>query len=426
MGATDSKVKDDLSIINHPAKRLPGPSLVHELVKSGSKNGQRAIDFLAADGTRTSLSYSEFHHASDTLAARISALAGPHDKSKPFVVPVLIPQCPDLYIALLAILKAGGAFCPMNLDVPLERAKFILDDVSAKVIITTSSLSSKLPPGSHSLLLIDFHPSPEHPSPTKHYSKAIPTDLAYIMYTSGSTGTPKGVCISHLSATQSLLAHDRHIPPFTRFLQFAAPTFDVSVFEIFFPLFRGQTLVCCARQAMLNDLPGVINSMGVDACELTPSVAGLADGYLNRPEQTAAAFIDTRYGRLYRTGDKAKMLLDGTLECLGRIGDGQVKLRGQRMELGEVEHAALRTPGCHSAVAAVVDSTLVLFCAVDGTGEMADVVLESCRQWLPGFMLPGDIVVVDSFPRLASGKVDRKRLVAEYRKRHKGSSTKMA
>ena len=535
MGTFVSKKTDDsLSIVNHPATRLPGPRLLHLLVQNDSENGQPAIDFLASDGNRCSLTYAELHHMAQALASRISALAGPPGDSEPFVVPVLVPQSPALYIALLAILKAGGAFCPMNLDVPVERAKFILEDVSAKVVVTTSELAARLPQGNHSVLIIDEKPPIEIPTASKH-RKPTPTDLAYVMYTSGSTGTPKGVGISHNAATQSLLAHDRHIPQFSRFLQFAAPTFDVSVFEIFFPFFRGKTLVSCTRPAMLNDLPEVIRKMDVDACELTPSVAGsllrkrenapglrllltigemltqpvveefggsedrpsmlwgmygpteaaihctlqpafarssttqnigvplatvsafilkipddgdatpevkvlprgevgelavgghqLADGYLNRPEQTSSAFLDTPYGRLYRTGDKAKMLPDGTIECLGRISDGQVKLRGQRMELGEVEHAALKTPGCHSAVAAVTDATLVLFCAVDGTVDMAAAIMDSCRQWLPGFMLPGDIVVVDSFPRLASGKVDRKRLVADYKRRTAGAAEEIS
>jgi amino acid adenylation domain-containing protein len=535
MDAPIRQIEGDLSILNHPATRLKGPSLLHFLVQNSSQDGQAAIDFLNADDRRTFLSYAEFHHESDALASKISALAGPSEHAKPFVVPVLIPQSPELYIALLAIIKAGGAFCPMNLDVPLNRAKFILDDVAARVVITTSDLASRLPEANQSVLIIDRNDSNDLPGTIAH-RQPTPADLAYVMYTSGSTGTPKGVGVSHDAVTQSLLAHDRHIPQFSRFLQFAAPTFDVSIFEIFFPFFRGKTLVSCTRQAMLNDLPGVIQKMDVDACELTPSVAcsllrtrenapglrllltigemltqpvvdefggnedrpsmlwgmygpteatihctlqpafsrdsavrnigipldtvsafilkipeeastnrdefavlprgevgelaiggyQLAEGYLNRPEQTAAAFIDTLYGRLYRTGDKAKMLPDGTLECLGRIADGQVKLRGQRMELGEVEHAALKTPGCHSAVAAVTDAMLVLFCAVDGTGDMADAILESCRQWLPGFMLPGDVVVVQSFPRLASGKVDRKRLIAEYTTRTPGIPHKIS
>lgn len=533
MDSPDSEIDNDLSIINHPATRLPGPELLHSLVQKDSQDQLPAIDFLAQDDTRTTLSYTEFHHASDVLANRILALAEPLTNSKPFIVPVLIPQSPGLYIALLAILKASGAFCPLNLDVPLERARLILEDVSATVVITTAELASKLPEGDHAVLIIEERPDAPETTLQKP-RRPGPNDLAYVMYTSGSTGTPKGVAISHDAVTQSLLAHNRHIPEFSRFLQFAAPTFDVSVFEIFLPLFRGKTLVSCSRSAMLNDLPAVIQKMAVDACELTPSVAGsllrkrehapglrllltigemltepviqefggteeqpsmlwgmygpteaaihctlqpafchtdtvgnigiplntvsafilpmpdeepepqsnpqpnkltplplgshgelaigghqLATGYLNRPELTASVFIDTPYGRLYRTGDKARMLPDGKIECLGRIGHGQVKLRGQRIELGEVEHAALRTRGCHSAVAAVVSGGLVLFCAVDGGlgGDIVGEARKSCREWLPGYMMPGDVVVVESFPRLPSGKVDRKGLIAGYEAR---------
>ncbi|KAK4187701.1 non-ribosomal peptide synthetase [Podospora australis] len=519
-----------LSILHHPATRLPGPSLLHLLVHDPLLDNTPAIDFLDDDETQETLTYHELHRLSNNLAAKITTGISARDQKQAnkFVIPVLIPQGPNLYIALLAILKAGGAFCPLNLDVPLERAKFILNDVDAKVIITTQALASRLTQDdpAHLVLVID---SEERRVPDQNTTDAVqhrqptPQDLAYVMYTSGSTGTPKGVGVSHDAATQSLLAHDRHIPQFSRFLQFAAPTFDVSVFEIFFPFLRGKTLVTCTRSALLNDLPGVMKRMTVDACELTPSVAGsllrkrenapdlrllltigemltkpvvqefggnhdrssmlwgmygpteaaihctvqpafacdtavgnigipfdtvsafildlpeddnmpwefkvlpvgevgelavgghqLADGYVNRPEMTAKAFIETPYGRLYRTGDKARILSDGTLECLGRIGGGQVKLRGQRMELGEVEHAALRADVCHSAVAAVINSILVLFCAIDQVEGALEAIMASCQAWLPGFMVPGDTVVLTSFPRLPSGKIDRKGLIAHY------------
>ncbi|KAK4195852.1 putative peptide synthetase [Triangularia verruculosa] len=518
------QVDGTLSILNYPPTRLPGPSLLHQLVTQPSP--ETAIDFLGDGNRQVSLSYTQLHYASDALAATIQATVGSLDDSKQFVVPVLLTQGPLLYISLLAILKAGGAFCPLNLDLPLERAQFILEDVEAKVVITTPDLAKQLPPAGEPglvVLLVGEEGPPRPPENEVKRRQPSPHDLAYVMYTSGSTGTPKGVGVSHEAATQSLLAHDRHIPSFSRFLQFAAPTFDVSVFEIFFPLFRAKTLVSCTRSAMLDNLPGVIRRMSVDACELTPSVAGsllrkrdsapclrllltigemltkpvveefgghdgqpsmlwgmygpteaaihctvqpsfacsmstanigvpfdtvsafvlqladtkgtspdfrvLARGevgelavggpqvatvYVNRPEMTAKAFIETPYGRLYRTGDKARILPDGSLECLGRIGGGQVKLRGQRMELGEVEHAALRAAGCHSAVAAVINSILVLFCAVDQTDGMTDAIEVACNSWLPGFMLPGDIVVMDAFPLLPSGKADRKGLIAGY------------
>ena len=144
-----------------------------------------------------------------------------------------------------------------------------------------------------------------------------------------------------------------------------------------------------------------------------------AVGYLNRPEQTAAVFIDSPFGKVYRTGDLAKLREDGNLECLGRMSDGQVKLRGQRIELGEVEHAVLRTPGCHGAVAEVINNILVVFCAMDSAadeGSQREEIMQKCSEWLPAFMVPGDIVVIDQFLRLPSGKVDRKAMKANYEK----------
>ncbi|KAK1468286.1 amino acid adenylation domain-containing protein [Colletotrichum melonis] len=525
---TDAELEPQLSILNPHPTRAPGPRLLHQLVQLTSDESLPAIHSLNSHGEESTLSYAQFHDAADALAARISRSAAISFASDDFVIPILIPQCSHLYIAMLAILKAGGAFCPLHLDAPPERVRFILQDVSAKVVLVTRDLVSKIPRDDPErvVLVVDEEATDDpNSSPSLPIRHVEPQHLSYVMYTSGSTGTPKGVGVSHDAATQSLLAHDRHIPRFRRFLQFASPTFDVSVFEIFFPLLRGSTLVTCDRGRMLNDLPDVIRTLQVDACELTPTVAGsllrsrqnapclkllltigemltesvirefggsdvsdsmlwgmygpteaaihctlrpryptacsssnigfpldsvscfvvaipedgapfnfsilpkgelgelvvggyqLANGYLNRQEQTDAAFIDTPYGRVYRTGDKAIVNSDGTMNCLGRISDGQVKLRGQRIELGEVEQAAMRTNGCHSAVAMVLGGILVAFCAIDEgftPGDYVEDILNTCRTWLPSFMVPGDIVIKTCFPRLPSGKVDRKQLKNEY------------
>lgn len=140
----------------------------------------------------------------------------------------------------------------------------------------------------------------------------------------------------------------------------------------------------------------------------------LATCYVNRPDQTAASFVDTQWGRVYKTGDRARIRPDGTLECLGRIDQSQVKLNGQRLELGEVEQVLLRAPECHGAVAAVISNTLVAFSAVEQMANSKTRLWTQCRSWLPNFMVPTDIVVMERFPKLPSGKVDRKRLIDDY------------
>lgn len=261
-----------LSILNSTPTKLPGPDLLHHLVTPPCD--LEALEHLS-HSSRTSYSYRDLHDAADDIARLITRARGDAGQPGPeLVVPVLVPQSPLLYISLLAILKAGGAFCPLNIDAPPERIKFILKDVSAKVVLVSEALASRIPPETGvSTICVDSIDKTSSIADAEH-RKPSPEDLAYVMYTSGSTGTPKGVGISHAAATQALLAHDRHVPVFSRFLQFAAPTFDVSVFEIFFPLFRGSTLITVRREELLDDLPSVLREMEVDACELTPTVAG--------------------------------------------------------------------------------------------------------------------------------------------------------
>ncbi|RPB21806.1 hypothetical protein L211DRAFT_827739 [Terfezia boudieri ATCC MYA-4762] len=521
---SSSMSDDGLSILNHPAQLLPGPALLHELLlrSPNAKPGgysQQALDFLPSEGgIRQSFTYADLDKLSTNFAHRLLLQPG-----RGAIVPILLPQSPKLYIVLLGILKAGGAFAPLQLDAPVDRIKFVVGDVGAQVVVADPSFKSKVSwDGGPRVVFVDEGDidiaSAAKVVTEKKYITIHPHSPAYVMYTSGSTGTPKGVTTSHSAATQSLLAHEKHIPKYNRFLQFASPSFDVFVFEVFFTFHRGAALIGCDRSRMLSDIVDVINRMDVDALELTPTVLGelvvsrdripkvkvvltigemltrhivdefgdgllhgmygpteaavhctvasnfrkgaavgdtgipfdtvsafvlgpavpgedvsilpigwvgelavggnqLADGYLNRPEQTEEAFVNTRYGRLYRTGDRARIHPGGTIECLGRISAGQVKFRGQRLELGEVEEAIRKIPGVKGAVASVISGNLVAFvgCEFHVTDT---IVREAAKKWLPGYMIPNTVITMTEVPKLSSGKTDRKRLEKEFSGRH--------
>ncbi|KFY48834.1 hypothetical protein V495_00990 [Pseudogymnoascus sp. VKM F-4514 (FW-929)] len=509
-------------------------TLLHDLV-SWDNVSAPALDYLGPEGSdaRCSYTYGELHRCVASLAATlhetlISSGRGNQDGPQ-LIIPLLVPQSPALYIAQLAALQVGAAFCPINLDAPKERIKFIAGDVKAELIISTRDNADAVTwEGGPTPILIDINfPIPSSLADLPPFPAATTTSsLAYVMYTSGSTGLPKGVGVSHRAATQSLLAHEVLIPSFTRFLQFAAPSFDVSVFEIFFPLYKGSTLIACHRERLLNDLPGTINAMNVDGCELTPTVVGslllrranvpglkllltigemltrpvvdefgysddkpgmlygmygpteaaihctaytnmaagskvgnigrpfstvscfiaaipdpavpssaetldilpigevgelvlggtqLADGYLNREKENKAAFVSYNGSPAYRTGDKGRILSDGTIEVMGRISAGQVKLRGQRVELGEIEEVVYKHRGIELAFASVLEGMLIVF-ARAGRGEdvVVEELMETCEKWLPRYMVPSEVVVMTEFPYLPSGKIDKKKLEAEY------------
>src|SRR5207253_5998236 len=158
--------------------------------------------------------------------------------------------------------------------------------------------------------------------------------------------------------------------------------------------------------------------------ELYIGGAGLARGYLNRPELTAERFIPHPFSgkpglRLYKTGDQARYLPDGTIEYLGRI-DHQVKIRGHRIELGEIEQVLLQYPTVRECVVVTRQSQagsqqLVAYMVLvqpQQTGEEQAALRSFLRERLPDYMVPSHFVVLEALPLTSNGKVDRRALPA--------------
>ncbi|CAN7568297.1 amino acid adenylation domain-containing protein [Phenylobacterium sp. LjRoot219] len=464
---------------------------------------RRTPDAVAVLHAGARLSYAGLDAQATMLAQRLQDLgAGPGT-----LVGVCMRRTPQLIAALLGVLKAGGAYLPLDPAYPTERLDYMLADSGAGLLLTDSDASRRL---AFDGVLIDLRASAaaEVVQPKLPPRRATP-DLAYVLYTSGSTGRPKGVMLGHTAA--NLIAWARATFTAGELARVAATTsicFDPSVFEIFAPLCHGGTVVLKPtalkpfapdeRPTLLNCVPSVLaelcrmgaipdsvrvinvggeplkaalvrevyrrtqvtalyNHYGPTEATTCATVAlaareaqtdppigrpiagaellvldargrltapgaigeihiggpGLALGYLNRPELTAERFTPSEWGRLYRTGDLGRWAADGQLEFVGRL-DAQVKIRGIRVELGEVEAALLRLAGVENAAVvarpdALGRNRLVAYLQAPAQPTLPQV-RAALKHWAPEHMLPEQLVVLDALPLTLSGKVDRNAL----------------
>ncbi|MBB6569692.1 non-ribosomal peptide synthetase [Kribbella sandramycini] len=458
--------------------------------------------------------YAELNARANQLARRFVALGiGPDT-----LVAVAVPRSDELITVLLAVLKAGGAYLPLDPTYPADRLAYMIADAEPVLFVRSSEVGLRAD-GTPEYVVdqpeLQAERAREATEDLTDADRLAPLDAAhlmYVIYTSGSTGTPKGVAVPHAGVADMIATHAERIGPGPgdRVLQWASISFDAAFWDITLALLSGATLVMASADDVLPGDPlhetlrrheithatlppvalSVTDSEGVlvngtvmstgDACtptlvrkwapgrrlfngygptevtvgstfsgpvapdddeitigiewtgervqvlddrldvtggegELYLSGPGIARGYLNRPGLTAVRFVPDPQGepgsRMYRSGDRGSRRSDGELLFAGRA-DAQVKVRGFRVELGEVEAALTAHPGVGLAVATVegdlADARVVAFVTPAAGQEVAP---QELRQYvgrsLPEHMVPSMVTVLEHFPTTSNGKIDR-------------------
>jgi amino acid adenylation domain-containing protein len=460
----------------------------------------------------------------DARANRLAGLLLEHGAGPERFVGVALPRSADLVVALVAVLKSGAAYLPIDADQPADRIALLLEESAPVVVLATRDSEPSLPAGAARVVLDDSAVIEDLAGRTAvslQRDLLLPENPAYLIYTSGSTGRPKGVVVQHdaivnrlawMQAKFALAADDR-------VLQKTPFGFDVSVWEFFWPLLAGATLVVARPDGHRDPdyLAELIREEGVTTVHFVPSmlqaflstptaakctglrrvicsgealpvplverffdtlpvplhnlygpteaavdvtcwdcapaasvsigspvwntrihvldpllrpvpvgvrgelyIAGVqvARGYVGRPDLTAERFVADPFGpagsRMYRTGDVARWTADGALEYLGRTDD-QVKIRGVRIEPDEIATVL----GDHEAVAQAVvvarEDRLVAYVVPDVANVGGAELRAALRARLPEYMVPNDVVFLDSLPVSRNGKLDRKALPAPVR-----------
>ena len=239
---SEAEIKEQLVERNDTRREYP-ETLLHELVQSQAEAKPGAVA-LVFEGTQ--LTYAELNGRANQLAHFLRARGvGPESR-----VGVLMERSIELVVSLLAVLKAGAAYVPFDPEYPQERLRFMLRDSRAEVLLTQQSLLQQfdwLPEHPVESVAVDAAGSEisQHPAGSPPPAQLSPDNLAYIIYTSGSTGQPKGAMNTHRAIVNRLLwmQESYRLTPDDRVMQKTPFSFDVSVWEFFWPLLTGARLV---------------------------------------------------------------------------------------------------------------------------------------------------------------------------------------
>ncbi|MGZ6503233.1 MAG: non-ribosomal peptide synthetase, partial [Tumebacillaceae bacterium] len=441
---------------NDTTVEYPQDVCLHQLFE---QQVERTPDAVAVVFEEQELTYRELNEQANRLAHYLQKQqVGPE-----VLVGVCMERSLEMVISLYGILKAGGAFVPIDPSYPSDRLSYLLEDSQIQVLLTQEKWVDTLPNvSSVSIICLDLAEELLADESTENLPTAATVEhAAYMIYTSGSTGKPKGVLNTHKGIVNRLLwmKETYELTPDDRVLQKTPFSFDVSVWEFFWPLLTGARLVVARPEGHRDSryLIEAIQRYGITALHFVPSmlqlfleetgveqcrsvrhvmtsgealsyelqkrffacldaelhnlygpteaaievtywecdpdshlsfvpigrpiantriyvldqhlqpvpigVAGelhiggvqVARGYHNRPDLTAEKFIPNPFvpgERLYKTGDLARFLPDGNVQYMGRL-DYQVKIRGQRVEMGEIEEVLMQQTDVRDAVAVV-------------------------------------------------------------------------
>ncbi len=245
-----------------------GPTCLHELV---AEQAQRTPHRTAVTAVEGSLTYTELNRRSAQLAARLRSLGvGPEAR-----VGICLDRSPELVVGMLGVLRAGGAYVPMDPSYPPARLRHMLDDSGAKWLLSERSVLPHLPSTSAEVVLLDGQGATNQSRGTEPPAPGVdPENLAYVTYTSGSTGVPKGVAISH-RALVNLIQSVKRSPGLTADDVLVAVTpisFDIAALELYLPLVSGATVVLASRQTAADGwaLARLLKASGATVMQATP------------------------------------------------------------------------------------------------------------------------------------------------------------
>lgn len=500
----------------HGASEHPREATVVELLE---RQIQQSPQSLAVIARETTISYDRLDQRANQLA-RVLQRRGAKRGS---LVGICVNRGVDMVAAVLAVLKTGAAYVPLDPAFPAARLAYMVHDSGLTLVISERELAECHGCSADRTLELDgldFEIEGESSLPfvPKPDEGARPEDLAYVLYTSGSTGKPKGVCIPHRAVVNFLTSMRREpgLGESDRLLAVTTLSFDIAVLELLLPLTVGAVIVLATREQAADPeaLVRLMDDSGATVLQATPVTwrmlvetgwrgrsglkafcggepmspilaealldrvgqlwnmygptettvysticrihepsrhipigapiantmiwvldasmqpcpvgvpgeihiggDGVALGYLNRPALTRERFIVNPFdpsseSRLYKTGDIGRWREDGQLECLGR-SDSQVKLRGFRIELGEIEsalnsHASIRQAAVVLREDAPGDVKLVAYVITVGGAPEVDALRAHLKKSLPEYMIPAQIVGLQTFPLTNNGKIDRK------------------